>query len=164
WQAEGARPTADALAPGDSIEVALPDGRRLILPAERIAAILATLVELYDADAALDDGSRLKLPRWRAMALDAPDGIEWQGADDLRAAAARLRAAGGLERVPVPSGFRAELRDYQRTGLDWLQFLRAHGLGGVLADDMGLGKTVQVLAHLLLEKGAGRADRPSLVV
>ena len=29
---------------------------------------------------------------------------------------------------------------------------------------MGLGKTVQALAHLLTEKAAGRADRPSLVV
>ncbi len=29
---------------------------------------------------------------------------------------------------------------------------------------MGLGKTVQALAHLLLEKESGRADRPSLVV
>lgn len=163
WLADGARP-ADALEPGDSIEVALPDGRRLILQGERIAAILATLVELYDADAELDGDSRLRLSRWRAMALEAPDGIEWQGADDVRAAAARLRAAGGLERVPVPRGFRAELRDYQRVGLDWLQFLRAHGLAGVLADDMGLGKTVQVLAHLLLENEAGRADRPSLVV
>ncbi|HED19792.1 MAG TPA: DEAD/DEAH box helicase, partial [Gammaproteobacteria bacterium] len=34
----------------------------------------------------------------------------------------------------------------------------------ILADDMGLGKTVQALAHVLLEKEQGRADRPSLVV
>ena len=35
---------------------------------------------------------------------------------------------------------------------------------GILADDMGLGKTVQTLAHLLVEKEAGRLDRPALVV
>ena len=63
-----------------------------------------------------------------------------------------------------PADLQAELRPYQRQGLDWLQFLRAFDLGGVLADDMGLGKTVQTLAHLLVEKAAGRADRPSLVV
>ncbi|MFO7858269.1 MAG: DEAD/DEAH box helicase [Ectothiorhodospiraceae bacterium] len=34
----------------------------------------------------------------------------------------------------------------------------------MLADDMGLGKTVQVLAHILVEKEAGRLDRPCLVV
>ena len=37
-------------------------------------------------------------------------------------------------------------------------------MGGVLADDMGLGKTVQTLAHLMIEKAAGRLDRPSLIV
>ncbi len=161
--AQGARARLDALEAGTSVEVALPDGRRLILPGERVGAILATLVELYDADAALDAG-RLELPRWRAMALESPDGLAWRGAEGLRAAAESLRAATGIERASVPAGFRATLRGYQRVGLDWLQFLSAHGLAGVLADDMGLGKTVQVLAHLLLEKEAGRADRPSLIV
>ncbi len=45
-----------------------------------------------------------------------------------------------------------------------MQFLREYQFNGVLADDMGLGKTLQALAHLLLEKEAGRADRPSLVI
>jgi SNF2 family DNA or RNA helicase len=29
---------------------------------------------------------------------------------------------------------------------------------------MGLGKTLQTLAHLLIEKNAGRLDRPALIV
>lgn len=45
----------------------------------------------------------------------------------------------------LPSGLAAELRPYQRRGVDWLAFLREAGLGGVLADDMGLGKTLQSL-------------------
>jgi SNF2 family DNA or RNA helicase len=57
-----------------------------------------------------------------------------------------------------------ELRHYQTEGLAWLQFLRAQNLAGILADDMGLGKTAQTLAHLLLEKEAGRLDRPALIV
>ncbi len=40
------------------------------------------------------------------------------------------------------------LRDYQRTGLAWLNSLYRFGLGGLLADDMGLGKTHQGLALL----------------
>ncbi len=64
----------------------------------------------------------------------------------------------------VPDGFGAELRPYQVRGVDWLQFLRRAGLGGVLADDMGLGKTVQTLAHLLIEKEEGRLDRPALIL
>jgi len=57
-----------------------------------------------------------------------------------------------------------ELRPYQLEGLAWLQYLREQDLAGILADDMGLGKTAQTLAHLLLEKQAGRLDRPALVV
>ncbi|MCK0437927.1 DEAD/DEAH box helicase [Gordonia alkaliphila] len=58
----------------------------------------------------------------------------------------RLTNARPPEPVPVPDGLDAELRGYQRDGLDWLSFLWDNGIGGILADDMGLGKTVQTLA------------------
>ena len=64
----------------------------------------------------------------------------------------------------LPDSFGWTLRPYQAQGVAWLHFLRGAGLGGVLADDMGLGKTVQTLAHLLIEKEAGRLDRPALIV
>ncbi|MGH7211747.1 MAG: DEAD/DEAH box helicase, partial [Acetobacteraceae bacterium] len=63
-----------------------------------------------------------------------------------------------------PGCFKGTLRPYQARGVDWLQFLRVAGLGGVLADDMGLGKTVQALAHLVIEQAEGRLNRPALVV
>jgi superfamily II DNA or RNA helicase len=53
-----------------------------------------------------------------------------------------------LPRAELPPDLRAELRPYQRLGVDWLCFLRSAGLGGVLADDMGLGKTLQALCAL----------------
>ncbi len=53
-----------------------------------------------------------------------------------------------LQKVQLPESFKANLRPYQEQGLSWLNFLRTHSLGGVLADDMGLGKTVQLLACL----------------
>jgi non-specific serine/threonine protein kinase len=67
-----------------------------------------------------------------------------------------LRGGGAIAAVEVPTGLRAVLRPYQRRGLDWLAFLHANGLSGILADDMGLGKTVQTLAFLghLRERGA----------
>ncbi|WP_051172389.1 DEAD/DEAH box helicase [Microbacterium indicum] len=61
-----------------------------------------------------------------------------------------------IERADPPASFRAELRGYQRDGFSWLDFLRRHRLGGVLADDMGLGKTVQMLAAL----DQARVDEP----
>lgn len=42
----------------------------------------------------------------------------------------------------------AELRDYQKRGIQWLQMLHHYGFGGILADDMGLGKTLQTIAFL----------------
>ncbi|VAW41102.1 hypothetical protein MNBD_DELTA03-1468, partial [hydrothermal vent metagenome] len=54
------------------------------------------------------------------------------------------------------------LRDYQRSGLAWLNHLYVNGIGGILADDMGLGKTHQALAllQLALRMGSG----PALVI
>ncbi|UDY34514.1 DEAD/DEAH box helicase [Dermatobacter hominis] len=62
---------------------------------------------------------------------------------------ARLQDLEAPTPVPTPPGLSATLRHYQQEGLDWLAFLHANGLGGILADDMGLGKTVQTLALFL---------------
>ncbi|MDO5700854.1 MAG: DEAD/DEAH box helicase [Bowdeniella nasicola] len=86
----------------------------------------------------------------------------------------RLSALADLDReapaqVAPPQSVRAELRDYQRTGLAWAAHLWRAGLGGVLADDMGLGKTLQMLATIALMKEEGRLThegepRPVLVI
>ena len=70
----------------------------------------------------------------------------------------------GITTIEPPAGLCLELRPYQKEGLAWLQFLREQNLSGILADDMGLGKTAQTLAHLLLEKEAGRLDKPALII
>ena len=62
--------------------------------------------------------------------------------------------------IAVPADLKAELRDYQREGFEFLARRTAGGLGACLADDMGLGKTVQALALLIHRKDEG----PSLVV
>ncbi len=140
-------------------------GTVLKIPFGRVRAIVQTLVELLDPDALQDDG-RLRLSRFQAGQLEQLDevGLEWGGDEGPRRFAERLAGFREVRTVPPPAGLRATLRPYQRHGLNWLQFLREYGLGGILADDMGLGKTIQALAHLLVEKAEGRADRPSLVV
>ena len=71
----------------------------------------------------------------------------------------------GIQPVKEPAGFIGELRDYQREGLGWFEFLQRFKFGGCLADDMGLGKTVQVLALLESRRNGNRENsRPSLVV
>jgi len=63
----------------------------------------------------------------------------------------------------VPDHLTDILRDYQKTGFQWLSTLSELQMGGVLADDMGLGKTIQVLSYILHES---RRDmkRPVLIV
>jgi len=77
----------------------------------------------------------------------------------------RIKSFTGVTEAKEPEGFHGDLRQYQREGLGWLQFLQEFNFGGCLADDMGLGKTVQLLA-LLLERKNQNPDphRPSMVV
>lgn len=48
----------------------------------------------------------------------------------------------------LPSDLRAELRPYQKMGVQWLLSAKRRGVGAMLADDMGLGKTLQTLCVL----------------
>ena len=53
------------------------------------------------------------------------------------------------EEFPLPKlQVKADLRDYQETGVKWLSMLDKYGFGGILADDMGLGKTLQTISFL----------------
>ncbi len=56
------------------------------------------------------------------------------------------------------------LREYQKTGVNWLLKMVKNGLNVVLADEMGLGKTVQSLAFILNFKSETKTLRPSLIV
>ncbi len=50
--------------------------------------------------------------------------------------------------LELPSSIKADLKIYQKTGVQWLQDLYRLKLGALLADDMGLGKTLQTLSFL----------------
>ena len=154
----------DAIADDEPIELQTPLRRRVRVPASRIKPLAATLIDLFDG---FSGGDTLRVSRFDAPRLaELNDTSRWQfkGQGDILALADQLHAAQGVSSIVSPAGLRLELRDYQKEGLAWLQFLRAQNLSGILADDMGLGKTAQTLAHLLLEKEAGRLDRPALIV
>jgi superfamily II DNA or RNA helicase len=68
-----------------------------------------------------------------------------------------------FELLPLPKGFKGELRPYQERGFSWLCFLRRWELGACLADDMGLGKTVQALTMVQHEWNRGQR-KPTLVI
>ncbi|MDO5691589.1 MAG: DEAD/DEAH box helicase [Pseudomonadota bacterium] len=142
-----------------------PDGEGYLrLPTAPLVPWLAALIELLDSVGRGKENLRLSRAEVLRLTASLGEGAVWQGAAQLGAMMAQLRGQATLPAVAPPAGLRAELRPYQLHGLSWLQFLRAHQLGGVLADDMGLGKTLQTLAHLLTEKEAGRLTHPALVV
>jgi superfamily II DNA or RNA helicase len=136
------------------------------LPTDTLKPWMAALMELVGDRAHDFSGSSLKLSRLDALRTSAAlgEGAVWQGANALRTTVQQLCGQMQLPEVPVPASLQASLRPYQQQGLNWLQFLRQHGLNGILADDMGLGKTLQTLAHVLVEKEAGRLTHPALIV
>jgi non-specific serine/threonine protein kinase len=72
----------------------------------------------------------------------------------------KLKHPERVRSVTPGAHFKADLRDYQKKGLNWLYFLHTLGFGACLADDMGLGKTVQVLAFLnRLKADSGRQKK-----
>ena len=156
--------------PGRKLVVALADGRNLALEVASVRGILTTLFELLNAGGLTDNGASLGVSRHGAAGVAALEraglggSVVWRGGEALRALGRMLHERGGITHVAAPDWFAAELRPYQQQGVDWLQFLRQAGLAGVLADDMGLGKTVQALAHLCIEKQAGRLTSPALVI
>jgi superfamily II DNA or RNA helicase len=119
------------------------------IPAEFMAKhghLVADLLAAREATAAEKDGAGK-----RAAILDLAElaaALEQAPPPEFDRLAALV---GDFEKIPpavLPDDLQAELRDYQRRGVDWLAFLRSVELGGLLADDMGLGKTLQTLCVL----------------
>jgi len=141
------------------------DGQTLqvALPFARIKPILATLGELYLREPM--DGASLRLSKADGARLAGLEKLrpDWRGGERLRRFAGRLNSP-SAQACPAPDALNATLRPYQLQGLAWMQTLRELGAGGILGDDMGLGKTLQSIAHILVEKQAGRLDRAALVV
>ena len=143
--------------------VRLTDGTYGMLPEEwlrRIGPVAAM---------GAPERGHIRFGRSQATLLDALLAMQPDACCDDTFAALRqeLRRFDGVEPGEQPAGFVGSLRDYQREGLGWIQFLRRFSFGGCLADDMGVGKTAQVLALLETRRelrAAGERIAPSLVV
>lgn len=153
---------------GRDLRVELPDGRFVALPFERVQNMLNVLRDVH-AMHNLSDGS-LKVSAQDVGYLQELEAashavqMRWLGGQRLFDLGRKLQHFDGIQDVEAPKTLKADLRDYQKTGLNWLQFLREYNLGGLLADDMGLGKTIQILAYLAYEHEQGRLTKPMLVI
>lgn len=135
----------------------------LSVPASRLLVLLRFFDELLATRPVRKDG-KLQLDKLRAAQLTTLAGLPMRAPAELAQLSKQLGGFKEIALIEQPEGLKASLRDYQREGASWMQFLREFGLHGILADDMGLGKTLQTLTHILIEKESGRMDRPSLIV
>ncbi len=141
------------------------NGRGFLIPGQQLVFLVDTLFELGSVP--LTDDGALRVSRWRAAELALDTEAETPETFDLTRLSHLRERLGSEQRLEAPSGLpaaAAKLRDYQKAGLGWLDFLRETGTHGILADDMGLGKTRHALVHLLHEKHQGRLEKPALVV
>ncbi|MCW8125277.1 DEAD/DEAH box helicase [Microbulbifer halophilus] len=155
--------------PEGGLMVELGRDQWLNIPRDWVEPVLDTLIELHE-EPALDKKGHLKMHRHNLAPLAqledelGDSDFAWSGGEERRALARELKNLQGLETVTPPEGLQAELRDYQREGLNWLAFLHRFQFGGILADDMGLGKTLQTLAFILHLKERGELRRAALIV
>jgi len=170
-----------------NLQIKLESGETLSLDKQRVKAIFSSFVELND-EKNLSDHKRLKFPtnqfgrliplleiekkfkvenrrgKKKVDQSTCRPTLDWQSGKQLAKKAKLLSGQTTITCITTPRELMGELRDYQQVGLNWLQFIRKHHLGGILADDMGLGKTIQTIAHILVEKKRGRLKTPCLVI
>jgi SNF2 family DNA or RNA helicase len=100
------------------------------------------------------------------MQRKAEVGEEWEIEHDevLSEMMAKLEDKSSLEPISGQINLQGDLREYQKRGVAWLEYLERLGLNGCLADDMGLGKSVQVIARLVQEKESTESILPTLLI
>ncbi len=147
----------------------LDEGKKLPVESKDLMNIFDILSELNDKTF-LNKNGTISLSKYNLATISELENFaettsaKWQADIYSTGIINQIGEFNGIKKIKKPLGLQATLRPYQQTGLDWLQFLRQHSFGGILADDMGLGKTLQTLAHILLEKEQGRLTKPALIV
>ena len=146
------------------VPLPLPDGRMLSMPGDMLFSMLKHMMELFASTDASD--KEISGVQMLAIQQDLKNNDKVKIKDDKKwlERVHQLVDSRHITEVTVPQGLQAELRDYQREGLNWLQMMMRTGVHGILADDMGLGKTIQTLACILKEKEEGRLNHPALVI
>jgi len=98
------------------------------------------------------------------IGTEAADDLEWDHDQNLRDMLSRLHDKNAFAPIEDPQALQGTLREYQKRGVAWLQYLENLGLNPCLADDMGLGKTLEVIARLLKEREEAGSVPPTLVI
>lgn len=122
--------------------------------------------EKDSANPEVDDPQKLKVERFHMNLVRELEqaALQTQRNENWRELLGNIQSSKGIKKQTIPSMIKADLRLYQKEGVNWLCFLREYGFGGILADDMGLGKTLQTLAFLAVQKQKYKLKKPNLVI
>ena len=132
---------------------------------QTLAAYEKARTMIEEGDFSLRDAMRMQLNPGSALNLQTDaGGVEISNGRWLESVILKLRNPGIIVSAEPGGTFGAELRPYQRKGVNWLCFMDSLQFGICLADDMGLGKTVQTLALLNILKTRTRQWASLLVI
>lgn len=110
----------------------------------------------------------LKLPIYRSLYLDRIleniNGVGISKNEEYKNLINKIENKSFSEEIILPKNLNAELRNYQKTGYEWLKVIDSYNFGGILADDMGLGKTIQLLSVVLNYIQNENNPKPTIVV
>lgn len=141
--------------------IKLGDGTLGILPQEWIAQ----LTKYFNAGEVHEDAIRTPKSNFSEITeLYEQEVLSATVKLELSAYKARIADFKDIKKVKVPEALNGILRDYQKEGLNWLNFLDEFGFGGCLADDMGLGKTITIIAFILSQREKGVTTTNLIVV
>ena len=140
----------------------IKDTGYIMIPVPSFLQLLKTL-EAFDAENFEPDTYRIQTYRAGLIAELVEQGVQLDLSKKFQSFWDVISSQETMEELPLPEGVNAELRPYQKAGFNWLYFLYAYGLNGILADDMGLGKTVQALVMLQHAKNTD-GQMPTLIV
>lgn len=110
------------------------------------------------------DQPELTLLELLQKATEVTDDLEVEADESLAAMMASLNDPSRLEPIENPTQLQGTLREYQKRGVSWIQYLEQLGLNGCLADDMGLGKSLQVITRLVTERETTSRVLPTLLI
>jgi non-specific serine/threonine protein kinase len=130
--------------------LSLLKGKWVEIDHEKLLAVLEAFDKASSmaGDLTLADAMRMQMGLGAATGLEGSGIVEVTNGQWLRGVMDDLKTHTKRDKIKTGKDFKAILRQYQQSGLDWLATMKSLGFGALLADDMGLGKTVQILALL----------------
>lgn len=119
----------------------LKSGERIVIKDNELRELDNLVRDLNISDDELKKG-KAKLPKYRMYQVESIENDDIRIEKDIN-----FENVFSYKKININPKYDNILRDYQKTGVEWLLKLRSMNLCGILADDMGLGKTLQVISY-----------------